>query len=714
MNRRTLLKSAAVSVAAAGLRAAENLPAAKSFPGTKYQAYCRCLPDYLSRLSREAIGKRESALSRLNSASSVAQRQSWVTETLWQTIGGKFEKTDLRARVTGELKESAYRIEKLTYESRPGLFVTANLYLPVIQRPPFPAVLFQSGHYWAGKAYPSYQRCCQGLAQLGFAVLAFDPMGQGERIYYLDETGTGSRLREVDTEHTVPGMQYLLVGDSATRFQLWDAIRSLDLLLSRPEVDARRVASVGHSGGATLTMLLAATDPRLSAAAICMGNIENVAADPFLSPGATDDAEQDLIGVGPLGLDRWDLFYPFAPKPLLIWPSDRDPFATYSPNYLRNAWQEYQKLSHTYEVLGRADRLGWADTPLPHALAYRDRLLVYNWFSRWLQGNENPSAEEPPVKPVAPAALWATESGSVIRSLHSATPFSLLRSFKTERKSVSLPLLLGMDLPGDVRTVTVAKVQTSHVKIDQLEVRSEPEVTLPAFLLSAVKASREAPVLLVLDDVLAQRLWFDPEADDVIGEDCPVVVCAADIRGIGTLTPQFSPGAAEYEAWHQQEENYAWSSLFFGRPLAGQRARDILCLAKALRGLPATAGRPIHLAAWGRLVFPALVAAALDPQIASLYLSGGLGAFRLATEIEVPNQPLANYVPGWLNHTDIPDLISSLAPRKVVWAGPTDAAGKALDSGLANELYRDAISRGTIVLTPSAEWSAERLLLHTV
>lgn len=712
MNRRTLLKSAAVALSANSLRASEIEPTTKPFPGTKYQAYCRCLPDYLSRLSRDAVRKRESALSQLNSADSVGQRQTWVTETLWQTIGGKFEKTDLRARVTGELKEAGYRIEKLTYESRPGLFVTANLYFPVIQRPPFPAVLFQSGHYWAGKAHPSYQRCCQGLAQLGFAVLAFDPMGQGERINYLDETGTRSRLKEVDTEHTVPGMQYLLLGGSATQFQLWDAIRSLDFLLSRPEVDTARVASVGHSGGATLTMLLAATDSRLSAAAVCMGNIENIAAGPFLSPGATDDAEQNLIGAGPLGLDRWDLFYPFAPKPLLIWPSDRDLFATYSPNYLRNAWQEYQRLSRTYEILGRADRLGWADTPLPHALAYRDRLLVYNWFSCWLLGNRTRIEQEPPVKPADPVSLWATDSGSVIRSLHSATPFSLLRSVKAERGKAPLSMLLSMDLRGDVQAATVARVQTAHVRIEQLEVRSEPEVALPAFLLSAVKAPPTAPVLLVLDDVLAQRLWFEPEADDVIDEDCPVVVCAADIRGIGTLAPQFSPGAAEYEAWHQQEENYAWSSLFFGRPLVGQRARDILCLAKALRSLPATAGRSVHLAACGRLAFPALLAAALDPQIASLYLSGGLAAFHLVTEMEVPNQPLANYVPGWLKHTDIPELIASIAPRKAVWAGPVDAAGTTLDPKAARELYGDSVQNGTLTLRPSPEWSVGFLLSH--
>src|SRR5213079_2869036 len=91
--------------------------------------------------------------------------------------------TPLNTRVTGGFERPGYRLEKLVYESRPGMQIPANLYIPTAVGP-HPGVLFQMGHSLNGKAYESYQKCCQGLARLGYVVLAFDPFGQGERTYY--------------------------------------------------------------------------------------------------------------------------------------------------------------------------------------------------------------------------------------------------------------------------------------------------------------------------------------------------------------------------------------------------------------------------------------------------------------------------------------------------------------------------------------------------
>src|SRR5258708_2083461 len=241
LNRRQLLTSALACGAAR---------AQVKYQGVSYREYSRCLPDYLRRLARQAYDKRNAELRKLTSPDAVRARQRWARSTFWQLIGGEPERTPLAPRVAGSFTRPGYRLEKIVYESRPGVIVTANLYVPSSGSAPYPGVLFQMGHSLDGKANDGYQKCCQGLARLGFVVLAFDPMGQGERTHYPGANGV-TRLGSADDEHTYPGKQMLLVGDTASRFQVWDAVRSLDYLASRPEVDAKRLASTGQSGGAT-------------------------------------------------------------------------------------------------------------------------------------------------------------------------------------------------------------------------------------------------------------------------------------------------------------------------------------------------------------------------------------------------------------------------------------------------------------------------------
>ena len=155
-----------------------------AYPGTSYRDYSRCLPDYLRDLAQHAYRRRNEAIAKLTTPDAIAKRQQWVRDNFWQMVGGKPERTPLRARTVASFDRPGYRLENVVYESRPELYITANLYVPAAGKPPYPGVLFQMGHSLNGKAAETYQKCCQGLARLGYVVLAFDPMGQGERVYY--------------------------------------------------------------------------------------------------------------------------------------------------------------------------------------------------------------------------------------------------------------------------------------------------------------------------------------------------------------------------------------------------------------------------------------------------------------------------------------------------------------------------------------------------
>ena len=670
-----------------------NARAVKSsaLSGFYYRDYSRCLPEYISGLARTAYEKRRRALALLTTSTAIRRRQAWTRDILWKIIGGTPERTPLNDRVVGRFERAAYAVEKVVYESRPGLVVSANLYLPKTGKPPYPGVLFQMGHAANGKAYAPYQKCCQGLAQLGYMVLAFDPMGQGERIGYPDASGTRSRLASADEEHSLPGKQLLLLGDSATRYQLWDAIRSLDYLASHRLVDKQRLASTGQSGGGTISMLLACVEDRLRTVVICSGNTENLASAHFNPPGATDDAEQNLINSGPFGFDRWDLLYPLAPKPLLVQVSAHDFFGTYSPSYLDDGQEQFEQLARCYGVLGHRDQLAWRSTPLPHGLTYAFRLDVYNWFERWLKDSTRTINEEPAVKPEKDETLRVGATGNVARDYASLRPFEVIQravrsvvpSNQTRAWEQALPVL---SPDPHLQFRKLATTPLAGVDVTASEVHSSAAVWIPAWLFLSNKPDPRRSSLLVLDDHGRNAHAHEDDLYHGLAR-AGRLVCAADLRGMGDMRPEVGRGNPGYTISHDSDEDYAWTSLILGEPLLAQRMNDILALVRCLKNLPEASQRPIALAARGNLTVPALFAFAVSPEINSLYLAGGLISFRSVLDSEFYKQTLENFAWNLFRLTDLPQLAGQCGPRRIELAGAVDALQKTCPKSELRRLY---------------------------
>lgn len=669
LNRRSLL-----TTLAAPLLRGQNI---------LYRDYSRCLPGYLQTLAAEAYERRNRALAALTTPDAIRRRQAWVRETFWKLAGGLPERTPLNAKTIGSFERSGFRVEKVVYESRPNFHIPALLYIPKTGRPPYPGVLFQLGHSLNGKASDAYQKCCEGLARLGFLVLSFDTMGQGERTYYPKAGGTLTRLRSADEEHTLPGRQMVLVGDTSTRLQAWDAVRSLDYLASHPLADPRRLATTGQSGGGTLSMFLAAVDDRLAAAAVSCGNTENFACAGFNPPGSTDDAEQNFLYSGPLGFDRWDLLYPLAPKPLLVLVSAKDFFGTYSPNYMASGREEFDKLKRLYAALGKPEQVAWAETPLPHNLAYHMRLRIYNWFSRWLKDEAKPIEQEPPVQPEREEQTWVSPSGNVVRWLGGDTPFLQVKkrlAAMAPARSPDLRELLAVGMPRARFTVLGRVPARREVHAEAVEVESSAQVFVPAWVYRGPQ-SRGGKTLLALEPGGRNARWQEDMLYASLAAEGHTV-CVADVRGTGDLNPEYGHGAPRYTGSHQSEEHYAWASMMLGKPLLGQRVTDILALVEALGG-------PLTLAALGKMTVPALIAAALDRRVERVYLAGGLVSWRSICEIEEYSHPFANFAWRILEHTDLPEIAASIDPRGVTLAGPVDAAGRPAFEA-AKAAYRSA------------------------
>ncbi|MCC6343895.1 MAG: acetylxylan esterase [Bryobacterales bacterium] len=676
----TISRRAALSMLASAAWAQQQIP---------YRDYSRCLPDFLRHLATESVKKRNEAIGQLTTAEAIAARRQWVRRTFWEISGKPPGRTPLNVRTTGGFTRSGYRVEKIVYETQPELFVPANLYIPTGGSAPYPGVLFQMGHSLNGKAAVVYQKCCQGLAQLGFVVLGFDPMGQGERTYYPRPESTLTRLRSADDEHTVPGQQLLLLGLSATWLQAWDSVRSLDVLASHPLVDPKRLASTGNSGGGTTTMFLAAADDRLAAAAPSCPNTENFACEDFNPPGSTDDAEQDFAGSGALGFDRWDLLYPFAPKPLLVLVSAKDFFGTYSPRYMQNGRAEFAKLAAVYRTLGKAEQIAWWESPLPHGLNYSARMRIYHWFRRWLKDDRTPLEAEPPVNPERDETLWVTEKGNTVRSLGSARPLDLARA--RPQTPADLKQLLHLEeIPARPRRVKIAEAPSEGCTIEAMEVATATHVWVPGWVFHPPKSDG---VTILLHPSGRNASWGEGGLCHQLAQ-AGITVCAPDVRGIGDLTAEAGRGALRYTLPHANEHNYAWAGVILGQSLLAQRVTDLITLIRTFRG------EKVTVAALGKMTVPALFAAALEP-VEKLYLAGGLASYRHLLEVEEYPHPFANFLPGVLLHTDLPRIAASL--RNVTVGGLVDGAGKRLAAAEVTRLYPKA------TVLPDEAWTTERL-----
>ncbi len=719
LTRRNFLSASAAFLAAPALRAQDRAALPYGAPGVKVFArprdYSGDLRQYLQRLMAERRAGRRKILAGIATREKALERQKYVRNKLWELLGGPLEKTPLNPRVVGSLERSGYRIERLIYESRPGLFVTSNLYVPA-GRGPFPAVLSPLGHSANGKTYASYQSLFHTLAAKGYIVLAFDPFGQGERIEYPGAEPGVSRLGGATREHNYAGRRLLLLGVNFSLYRAWDGIRGLDYLLTREDVDPARIGCGGQSGGGTMTMFLAALDERIRAAVVSEGNTENVAQAGYEPPGSADDAEQNIVPSLPHGLDRFDLLHAFAPKPLLMAISNKDAGTTYSPEYVNEGLAALAELQATYRLFGAEERLKLAETPMRHGYVYEHRRASYGWYNRWLgrlkqaaPGSAAPENDdsERPVTIEPDQKLWCTETGFVVTSLKGETSFTLTRRLAAETKPAGprtveqVRRVLGLPpdtAPGQVPHQLLSITEKYDHAIEELDLVSEREIHVPAWLVRPLRPNREKrPAVLLLAD--AGKDGFVAEGQ-IAAEfsRAGFLFCAADVRGRGQCTPHPPARAPRYYA-NRGEDNYVWNTLVLGRPMLGGYVCDALQTLRYLRARPEVDGGRLWLIGQGTMGVVALFALALDPGLRGAIVQDAPAEYRSIVENDHYTTPFRVFLPGVLKHFDLPDVAGLVAPRPLLLLNPVDQAGRRLDADQARARYPAAAVRAGAEVT---------------
>jgi len=586
------------------------------------------------------------------------------------------EKTPLEPRITGVVDRDAYRIEKVIFESRPEFLVTANLYVPKGREFPLPGVVGTCGHSANGKCAEAYQAFAQGLARMGYVVLIYDPIGQGERLQYPDEN-LKSRIGVGVREHLYAGNPQFLVGEFFGTWRAWDGIRALDYLLTRPEVDPQHVGVTGNSGGGTMTTWLCGVEQRWAMAApSCFvttfrRNMENEL------PADTEQCPPKALA---LGLDHDDFLAALAPKPVLILAKEKDYFDA------RGSEEAYARLKRLYKLLGAEDNIGLFIGPTTHGYSQENREAMYRWFNRATGVSD--ATTEPELVIEKDETLWCTPHGQIVE-LKSRPVYSFTRArskaLAKQRRRLGGDELVGavsdvLKLPPRRRAPEYRILRTLRGRkypkpnFTTYAVDTEPGVHAVVYMLSDERHQSRPPrgrpraVLYVSHHSSDAELREEPLIRRLLEAEPAAAFFTCDVRGIGESLPN-TCGKNFLDAYGP-DYFYAIHSLMLDYPYVGQKTHDVLCVLDWLRSC---GHREVHLAAKGWGAIPATFAALLSDQVAQVTLKNALTSYAEIAESVEYNWPLSSLLPGVLHRFDLPDCYRALEKKKLSQIEPWGA-----------------------------------------
>ena len=685
VTRRQAMGLAGSSVAgltlAPWLFASELWAAEKPAPAAEtLNRFPRMVQEYFVRRVRQA---EQTGLKRQAELKTKADAEAYVRsvqERIRQCFGPEPERTPLNSRITGRLDRDQYAIEKVIFESRPKFLVTANLYVPKGKKFPLPGVVGTCGHSDNGKANVAYQSFAQGLARMGYVVLIFDPIGQGERLQYVDENWKPRRGVGV-SEHLYAGNQQYLVGEFFGAWRAWDGVRALDYLLTRPEVDPKRVGVTGNSGGGTMTTWLAGVEQRWAMAApSCFvttfrRNMENEL------PADTEQCPPKALA---LGLDHADFLAALAPKPVILLTKERDYFD------IRGGEEAFARLQRLYRLLGAEENIALYTGPTTHGYTQENREAMYGWFNRVTGVSD--AQTEPPLTLEKDEVLWCTPHGQVAE-FGSRTVFSFTaeksKSLRAGRRPAD-PQRLAADVRQALKLRRAAETPDYRILrpigsrkypkrfFTTYAVETEPGIHALVYLLtdeshlSRPPKGRDRAVLYVSHHSADAELREEPLIGELLAAEPESAFYTCDVRGIGESRPE-TCGQRAFLHPYGADYFYAAHSIMLDQPYAGQRTYDVL---RVLEWLQRVGHKQVHLAAKGWGTVPATFAALLSDAVAQVTLKNAPTSFGAIAESEEYNWPLALLVPGVLARFDLPDCYLALAGKKLRQIEPWGAVPK--------------------------------------
>jgi len=584
----------------------------------------------------------------------------------------KFQKTPLNAKVTGKLERENFTVEKIIFESHPGFYVTAAMFIPKNLQKPAPAVIYCSGHTELGFRSDVYQRMMINLVEKGFVVFAFDPIGQGERLQYVDPQTGKSKVGGPTTEHSYAGVQTLLTGTSLSDYFIWDGVRAIDYLETRKEVDAKRIGITGRSGGGTQSALIAAYDERVYAAA---PECYITSFKRLLQSIGPQDAEQNPYYFIKNGMDHADFLHIRAPKPTLIITTTHDFFSQ------QGARETFAEVKKSYAAFNAVENIQFTEDFGKHESTKNNHETLYAFFQKHLQLPGDNSDQE--IKPFTVEELWCTPTGQVGTSLKGETVFSLNQKYFREEKvpQNELKAKIAETAGIDFNRKLDAAVFTGKIVSENFEVKKyflendKTDYALPIYVISKLN-SKTTKNLVWLPEEGKEKILDSSFLAEFLNAGYTII--SADLPGVGELK---DPGFSGDGFVKNVPFNYTFGANLAGKSITGIQAEAIDLLVQFIQNEFQDIKN--DAIAEGIMSSPLLHYSVLKNPFNKTVLVNPLESNRNLIQTEYYSPKLAyGVVPGSLSFYDFKDLVSLLSANSVKIIHPVNALGEKTEDNM--------------------------------
>jgi hypothetical protein len=638
----------------------------------------RSLPDVFTKnqgarverqLKEEAA--RKSAIFKIPSA-----KKDWeklkknLTSQLIQKTGALVDQQlPLNLKETGTVKMNGYTIRNISFQTRPGIYATANLYVPD-GTGKFPGVIVMMGHSFNGRFYDKYQAVGISLALNNYVALCIDPWGSGERT-------TNQGVFEDHGDDNNLGAALMDAGETLMGMQITDNIRGVDVLNDLPYVDAKNIGATGSSGGGNQTIWLTALDKRIKAAVpvVSAGTYQSfVMGSPCICevlPDALTFTEEAAV----LGLA--------APRYLKMCNHFKDANAAFHP---REMLRSYSNVLPVFKMTGSKNNISYQLFDLPHGYFPEDINAMLQWFNVHLKNMDSLSEiKDTPVQALPYQQLMVYPKEPRDAGIMTTAEFCIKKGNELRRAFLDHETYNANEKREELRNILRARNESKFKKLNEYS-------DVDGWKRLAIETTKDELIPLLVREPTSSNEWTlisHPDGkekipqdiiDDIISSGSGIAII--DLSGTGEMSSENLHSADSTGKLRTLSK----SNLLLGKTVLGEWMNELKIASGYIHSKYAS--EKVNIYGFKEAGLAGLYLAALDDKTGQVTLNSAPVSYLFDNREGIENFSTAIHIPGFLNWGDV-SLAAALSGKNIIFIHPVTMSGNKIGASKLNSVDQE-------------------------